>query len=146
MIAESRLKKIKLKEAHSPSTLSESPGREKSSTGRSPSISSQASATSTKSGRSIRSWGSGVMKKMKTFRNKKSSKDKMKMVKQSCNAFEMNKDVEQKNDFFGLDSLCGGFDALCGSNADEDLIGKVIGVDPEDPRNASGKKKKKLKR
>jgi hypothetical protein len=88
------------------------------------------------------------MKKMKKIRQKISSKDKMKMVKQSCNAFEMNKDVEQKNEFLGLDFLCGGFDALCGSNADEDLIGKVIGVDPEDPRNASGnkKKKKKLKR
>ena len=138
VIAESRLKKIKLKEAQSP----------KSSIGRSQSFSSQASVTSTKSGRSIRSWGSGVMKRMKSLRNKKSSKDKMKMVKHSCNAFEVNKDnAGQNNEFLGLDFLCSGFDVLCGSNADEDLIGKVIGPDPEELKDVNGKKKKKkLKR
>lgn len=142
VIAESRLKKIKLKEAHSSGALSDSQRGHKSSIGRSPSISSQASVSSTKSGRSVRSWGSGVMKKMKSFGKKKSSKDKMKLVKQSCDTLDVGKDpAGQKNDFMGLDFLCSGFDAICGSNVDEDLIGKVIGPDPEDPRVAGVKKK-----
>uniref|UniRef100_A0A6S8QXX7 Uncharacterized protein n=1 Tax=Chaetoceros debilis TaxID=122233 RepID=A0A6S8QXX7_9STRA len=121
------------------------------------------SAKSTKSTRSLRSVGSSVLKKVRSFKksdsfrfrkgrkNKNVRGERVVFVKQSYSPplsvkpkrRKMAPSAEKNNGFLGF--LCESFDTfnLCGGQADEEeLIGRVIGVegsevsteDPYDPR------------
>lgn len=142
------------------------------------SVCSNSSMKSSRSLRSIKSAGSRVLMKVKSFRRSKSvdgrsvgstssrrswfgrrrrknkgngTGENFVFVKQTSTADEAPKrpNRNKSRGFLGLGLLCGSFDPMCqsffcGGDQDEDLIGKVIGVDetpntsveydPDDPR------------
>lgn len=130
---ETALRKTKLKDSSSPIKSSLNKATPSSQMRRTSSFSSQVSTSSSKSGRSIKSWGSGIANKFKDLRRKKTNKDKMKFVKQSCVEFESQRREDKIPEFLQLDFLCSGLDGLCGTSADDDLIGKVIGSELDTP-------------